>query len=612
MITIDKKIQGNLNGIKKAYLEQLESLYDIPTEPGQLASAELLERMVSLTGSLNREIAVYVNRKGQVVSVAVGENDQVSLAELNLRRGSHRLSKLHCIHTHPGASGRLSGVDLAALHRLRFDCMGAIGVVEGKECEVWVGYINPADENQPLLVGPMSLKQAAAYNFLTVVSSLEKQWDKEVELNSEGPERAIVVGVEQKGEKLHGFSAKESLQELAHLARAAGAVVVREILQSKDKVDAAYYVGRGLVEKLKLLAQDLGADLIIFDTELSGTQLRNLERKIGKKILDRTGLILDIFAQRARTKEGKLQVELAQLEYLLPRLSGVGKEMSRLAGGIGTRGPGETKLEKDRRHIRKRIFELRNELEQVKRQREILKTSRPNNLPLIALVGYTNAGKSTLRYRLLKETANRQIDWEKEERGTDKLFATLDPTVRGIVLPDGQPALLADTVGFIQRLPHQLISAFKATLEEVVYADLLLHVVDAYSPNRYEQMEAVERVLEELNALNKKMILVYNKVDLLEGWEDLLPHPHYPTVWISAAKGIGIKELLQEITVTLGLRKREVRLAIPHNQAKILAEIYQKGKVKEVEYGYDYVYLCALIDVVLYQRLKKYEVSCSS
>lgn len=610
MVTIVKKIQGNIKDLKKIYLEQLEELYNISTEPGQLASEELLQRMVALTQAVKREIAVYLNRKGQVVSVAVGKNDHVSLPEQSLRRDRYKLSKLRCLHTHPGASGRLSEVDLSALHSLRFDCMVAIGVMEDEANDVWVGYINPIGENQSTTIGPMDLKRAAAYNFLAVVNSIEKQLEKTVaDIRPDERERAIVVGVEQKGEKFQGLSPRESLEELAQLAKACGAEVVSQILQSKDKIDGAYYIGRGLAEKLRLLAQSLRADLVVFDTELTGTQLRNLEEKIGRKVLDRTGLILDIFAQRAKTKEGKLQVELAQLEYLLPRLSGLGQEMSRLAGGIGTRGPGETKLEKDRRHIRKRILELRRELEEVKRQRKVMKSSRHTDLPLIALVGYTNAGKSTLRYRILQETASMAVDWAQEDEGTNQLFATLDPTVRGIILPDGQPALLADTVGFIQKLPHQLVSAFKATLEEVVEADLLLHVVDAYSPNYFEQIEAVEQVLAELDVLNKKMILVYNKIDLLETEEELLPHPHYPTVWVSAAKGTGIKELLQEIIEVLGIRRREVRLALPHEQSKMLGEIYKKGKVLEVEYDYDYIYLRALIDPDLYQKLKDYELS---
>lgn len=419
-------------------------------------------------------------------------------------------------------------------------------------------------------------------------------------------ERAVLVGVKVKGSAAEELNAVEPLQELRLLAEAAGAEVIQEILHSRSTIDSTYYIGTGLVEELALLAQDLSLDVAIFDNELSGTQLKNLEKRLDLKVVDRTGLILDIFAQRAKSKEGKLQVELAQLQYLLPRLTGSGSEMSRLAGGIGTRGPGETKLEKDKRLIRKRIRNIKNQLQEIHRQRAVIKSGRKPKVPLIALVGYTNSGKSTLRYSLLAAAAEKRVNWENEDPGTNQLFATLDPTVRGLELPNGERALVADTVGFIQNLPHQLLSSFQATLEEVQQADLLLHVVDASSPCYYQQMRAVEQVLKELNVLDKKIIVVFNKLDLLRGEADLLLASQYPTVAISALGGQGIQDLLHLISQVLVPLRKEVSLALPHDQAKLLAAIYNQAVVQEINYRLDHIYLRISADDALCTKLNQF------
>ena len=301
-------------------------------------------------------------------------------------------------------------------------------------------------------------------------------------------EQAILVGMESP--EVTPEETASSLEELARLADTAGADVLLQLTQRRGRPDAATFLGRGKAEELASFCRSLGAGLVIFDRELSAAQARNLESVTGVRIIDRTQLILDIFARRARTREGKLQVELAQLNYLLPRLVGRGTELSRLGGGIGTRGPGETKLEVDRRRIRKRIAELNEAIRDVQKHRELLRRSRKEiPVPLAALVGYTNAGKSTI----LKKLTGAQVLVE------DKLFATLDPTTRRVVLPNNEVVLLTDTVGFIRNLPHHLVAAFRATLEEVVEADLLLHVVDASHPDLEGQMEAVERVLESLD-----------------------------------------------------------------------------------------------------------------
>ncbi|WP_309544826.1 GTPase HflX [Thermoactinomyces intermedius] len=328
----------------------------------------------------------------------------------------------------------------------------------------------------------------------------------------EGKEKAILVGC---GTKKQEWSLRSTLEELKSLAETAQAVPVSQVLQFRDRIDPAWYIGRGKAEEIARMAEENEADLVIFDQELSPAQLRNLEELIPCKVIDRTQLILDIFAQRARTKEGKIQVELAQLKYLLPRLAGKGKAMSRLGGGIGTRGPGEKKLETDRRHIRRQISVLTKQLAEIKKHRKLHQERRKKNgIPQVALVGYTNAGKSTL----LNQLTGAGVLSE------NRLFATLDPTSRQLVLPSGKEVILTDTVGFIRQLPHHLIAAFRSTLEQVKEADLLLHVVDASHPEAMEQVEAVEQVLTDLNAADIPVLMVWNKADRLErrvpeGWD---------------------------------------------------------------------------------------------
>jgi GTP-binding protein HflX len=352
-------------------------------------------------------------------------------------------------------------------------------------------------------------------------------------------EKAIAVGLELPGTQW--WETEDSINELAELASTAGAEVVVKVIQRRNKPDPAYYIGKGKAEELAVLAITPHADVIIFDDELSPAQQRNLENILQRKVIDRTWLILDIFAARAASKEGKIQVELAQLYYLLPRLVGKGTSLSRLGGGIGTRGPGETKLEVDRRRIRKRISVLRKELEEIAKRRGLQRSTRSKSgLPLVSLVGYTNAGKSTLFNAL----TNSEVFVE------DKLFATLDPTIRRRYLPSGKFILLADTVGFIRKLPHELIAAFRATLEEAANSDLLIHVVDASHPGKDEHCEAVEEVLNTLGISDKPIITCLNKIDLIPGSMERerirLDHPG--AVLVSAETGEGLDELLHAIS----------------------------------------------------------------
>jgi len=351
-------------------------------------------------------------------------------------------------------------------------------------------------------------------------------------------EKAILVGIKLKSEKI---PLTHSLPELRRLAESAGAEVVGELTQNRDTPDQTYFIGTGKLEELKQLSGALDADLLIFDHEISASQTRNLEEALVIKVVDRTELILDIFAQHAKTREGRLQVALAQNEFQLTRLTGSRLSLSRLGGGIGTRGPGETKLEMDRRRARKQIAELKEELRHLEKHRQRLRQNRKSgNLKTAALIGYTNAGKSTL------------MNWLTRSQifTADRLFATLDPTTRRLYLPEGRVMLLTDTVGFIQKLPHQLIEAFHATLEEAIDADALVHVVDASSPYMEEQISAVYAVLEELKVVTKSILTVFNKIDKLEEKKPLgsLIKKYHPAVMVSAVEKAGGETLLKELS----------------------------------------------------------------
>jgi GTP-binding protein HflX len=381
------------------------------------------------------------------------------------------------------------------------------------------------------------------------------------------------------------WSVEDSLSELETLAQTAGAEVVGTMIQRLRHPDSATYLGKGRVQELSDTVHHQDIDLVIFDDELSPSQQRNLEKALDARVIDRTALILDIFAQHARTREGRLQVELAQLEYHLPRLAGSGVDMSRQAGGsrgaagvggaIGVRGPGETKLEIDRRRIRGRIAELREEIEAVREQRKLHRRQRSAQaIPVVAVVGYTNAGKSTLFNALT----------EANVVAEDKLFATLDPTTRHILLPNNQEALLTDTVGFIQKLPTKLVAAFRATLEEVIEADLLLEVVDISHENAIEQSETVSDVLRDLEANDKPRVTALNKIDLLDD-PSVIDTSLYPNaVPVSALHKIGLHALLQKIAGVLAASMEQVQVLIPFNKAELVELFHRRGHVEREEH----------------------------
>ena len=393
------------------------------------------------------------------------------------------------------------------------------------------------------------------------------------------PEKALLVGL---ASGAAGRSKAEySIAELGQLAESAGARVVGQVLQERKRPDPATLIGRGKLEDVARVSDESGADVLLFDDELSPAQQRNLEEAVGRKTLDRTQLILDIFARRARSREGRLQVELAQLDYMLPRLAGKGVMLSRLGGGIGTRGPGETKLETDRRRIRQRIQSVKREIDKVRRDRNVRREARQRtSVPMVALVGYTNAGKSTLFNALTQ--ARTEV--------SSQLFMTLDPLVRRAPLGDGRYLLLADTVGFIQKLPHKLVAAFRATLEEVSQADLLLHVMDASAEDIDEREAAVQAVLDEIGAQNNPRLVVLNKIDRLEpGQRERLKAGRPEAVCVSARSGAGLDDLRQALSERLDLVPRSVRLRFGSGDERRIAALYGIARVTSHEVHGDVV-----------------------
>lgn len=403
-------------------------------------------------------------------------------------------------------------------------------------------------------------------------------------------EKVVLVGVSEQ----EGDDAEDSVAELAELVKTAGAAVVGTLIQRRELIHPGTYVGTGKVQEIAEMIESLGATGIVCDDELSPAQLKNLESMLNTKVMDRTLIILDIFAARATTSEGKIQVELAQLKYRLSRLTGLGRSMSRLGGGIGTRGPGEKKLEMDRRLIKNRIAQLNRELKEVRQHREITRAGRERSqVPVAAIVGYTNAGKSTLLNRLTDAGVLEE----------DKLFATLDPTTRMLELPGKQQILLTDTVGFIRKLPHHLIEAFKSTLEEAKYADYILHVVDASNPQREKQMHIVYDTLYHLDIKEKTIVTLFNKQDAVTEQEPLRDFKADHTLNISAKQGTGLEELKVLLSELLRENKILVERTVPYGEAGIIQQIRKSGELLEEDYRPEGIYIKAYVPMSLYGRL---------
>ena len=553
------EIHGNTEGIRKTVLDELTTLYDVQLEPGQFMPQDLLQSLCGYSASMNREIAVYITRFGEVADVLIGRADSIDLPDLRLRRGERRLSMVRCVHTHPRATGELSDVDVSALLSMRFDAMCAVGVSEdGRPTSVQCAFLDAESEGHVRRTELISARRLPQEEWLAEIECTDAAYRAANPATRTGRERAVLVGIES----------EESLDELEELAKTAGAETVLRVLQKRPKPDPVFCVGKGKAEELSLRCQAAQADLVIFDEELSGVMQKNLEETLRLKVVDRTALILDIFAARASTREGKLQVEMAQLRYRSQRLLGQGLVLSRLAGGIGTRGPGESKLEVNRRRIRERLTDLERELEQIERQRGLRRQSREKNgVPIVALVGYTNAGKSTLFNRLTG--ADVYVE--------NQLFATLDSVSRPIELPHGGKALLVDTVGFIRKLPHELVKAFRATLEEARLADVLVLVLDGADAQMESRRRTVEEVLDSLGATEAPRVEAVNKCDLIAPEAQSLPGALY----ISASTGENVEKLLLRVESELEAGAQEVRLLIPFSRYALVSRLHAMGGVLE-------------------------------
>ncbi|MDR7870146.1 MAG: GTPase HflX [Tissierellaceae bacterium] len=427
--------------------------------------------------------------------------------------------------------------------------------------------------------------------------------DGDILINENNLERTLIVGVELDNDPIEIEVSLDELQELVH---AAGGIVVSRVIQRRDAINVAYFIGKGKAEEIRLYCEELDIDTVVFNDELSGAQIRNLEKLIDKKIVDRTNLILDIFANRATSKEGKLQVKLAQLKYRLPRLIGMRDYLSREGGGIGTRGPGEQKLETDRRHVLREIHNIEKQLKEVEANRDIKRKRRINsNLPIVALVGYTNAGKSTLLNKLMEH--DDEVD--KEVFVKDMLFATLDTSLRRGKLPNGQGYLLTDTVGFVSKLPTHLIEAFKGTLEEASYADMLLHVVDASNKDIDIQIKTTMDILKDLDVLNKPMITVFNKMDKIDIVNLIYDNKFIEDkIFISAKSDVNIDELKELIQDRLPQEYRYVLMRIPYNDQSILNYLMNNYEINNLRHEEDGTYLNLSINNIDAGKYKKYIV----
>ncbi len=551
-------INGITDGISKNVISKLEALEKLTVERSEYISAELMEAMAEITGITGKEVSIYISRQGDVISVSIGESDRVSLEALTMRRSEERLSGLRCIHTHPGGDARLSTVDIQSLKKLRLDAMSALGVKNGKPHGISMAVLLPNQQGE---------LDAQMY-FCPDTDNIDHAgWLERIMFADSQITRTVVFDNKNKAERIILLGHDEaSVDELAALADTAGGVVVNRFIQKNREGG----FGSGKLHELALYAQADNIDVAIYDDELTAVEQRNMEDELGVRVLDRTALILDIFAMRAVSGEGQLQVELAQAKYALTRLIGMGTVMSQQGGGIGTRGPGEKKLETDRRHIKRRIGELERQLSSLSEQRALQRKRRlRQGIPQIALVGYTNVGKSTLMGVLTGS----------EVFAENKLFATLDPLTRSCNIAKGIDVLFTDTVGFIKKLPHQLVEAFKSTLEETVYADILLHVCDGSSPTMFKQIQAVDNVLLQIGAANIPKITVINKCD------QATPPEVKDALYISAKTGQGLEELRERIVRLLNEGNRNACFTIPYADGELLAYIHSNAvSVENEEY----------------------------
>lgn len=533
----------------------MQRLYHQRLPVDRLTTAEFAQRLAGISTELNQPVCAYVNRRGQVIRVGVGTPRQTQIPPLELPRyGAERLSGIRCLatqlkHEPPGeatltamAIQRLDALVTLTLTGAGFERRG--GGATGYVREAYLAHLVPHPETAWTVSPPISLDILSNQDFLALVEGLETEFQREYVARQvdQDHDRVLIVGLQT--DDLSPQQFRDALAELARLVETAGGDVLETLNQRRSRPHPQTVVGEGKVQEIALTAQTIGANLVVFDRDLSPAQVRNLEAQIGVRVVDRTEVILDIFAQRARSGAGKLQVELAQLEYMLPRLAGRGQAMSRLGGGIGTRGPGETKLETERRAIQRRISRLQQEVNQLQAHRARLRQKRQHReVPSVAVVGYTNAGKSTL----LNVLTNAEV------YTADQLFATLDPTTRRLVVADAvtgepRPLLLTDTVGFIHELPPSLVDAFRATLEEVTEADALLHVVDLSHPAWQSQIRSVMTILAQMPITPGPALLAFNKIDQVDSDRLAEAQEEYPqAVFISASDRLGLETLRRKL-----------------------------------------------------------------
>ena len=556
---MSETIYGNIQGLKSSYIKQLQRLYEQRQPGDRLITSEFAEQLAAISTEIHQPICCYINRRGQISRVAVGMPQQTQIPPQELpRQGAQRLSGVRCVATQlKGAIPDTAA--LTAMARQRLDALVVL-IPTGNESErrndtatdsvkeAFLAHLVPDLQSPWIVSPPLSLDDLTEQDFDDLVDEWEREFREAgfetsdfQEIKTE-QDRVLLVGLMTEDMSAQRF--QDSLEELARLVESAGGEVVEIVQQKRSRPHPQTVVGQGKVEEITLRAHKHGANLIVFNRDISASCARNLETEIGIRVVDRTEVILDIFAQRAQSQAGKLQVELAQLEYMLPRLRGRGQEMSRLGGGIGTRGPGETKLETERRTIQRRIAQLQQEVNQLQAHRARLRQQRQQqDVPSIAVVGYTNAGKSTLLNVLT----------HAEVYTADQLFATLDPTTRKLVItePESQERrtiLLTDTVGFIHELPPALMDAFRATLEEVTEADALLHVVDLSHPAWESHIRSVEEVLTEMPALPGSALIAFNKIERVDSETLALAQREYPeAVFISATQRLGLETLRQRL-----------------------------------------------------------------
>lgn len=572
------RVSGNLYGIRKTALEKLDSLFDIQQDSTKYIGEEILTVICDISHHYNREISVYIARNGRLLSIQLGDNNSVSLEGISTRRDKNRLSGIRCIHTHPSDSSSLSAMDTSALIALKLDAMSAVSIVDGKASKICTAVIAPHNSNGFEIINIAPCIDIPHSKLIEAINYAEREVDEFIPSANNEPERVLLLGIDS----------ENSLDELSELAETANVNVVYRLLQKRNLPDSTSYIGEGKAAELSRIVQTHNIETVICDDEITGSTQKRLEEILNCRVIDRTALILDIFAKHSRSAESKLQVEAAQLKYRSQHLIGIGSDLSRLGGGIGTRGPGESKLEVDRRRIAQRLSFLEKEIEVIADQRKLRRKEREkSNIPVVALVGYTNAGKSSLLNAFTDADAYVE----------NKLFATLDALTRKHRLSDGQDILLVDTVGFIKKLPHSLVKTFASTLEEAALADVIVIVIDGSSNDMDEHYDTVCNTLEAIGANSSPRIIAINKSDLFEKKD------FAKGMYISTKTAEGLDELDSAIIKALSERYTVAKYFIPYNKMNLIAYMHENGKVLSEDYSDDGVLVQAKLANYISNRL---------